>query len=218
MCNTGSALSLVMRTFGGEVKGSCGAASLVAPVDSALPMGVLIIVQHAVRILTGVPELPKGHQGHCGIDVVPHCCTICTNARQAACQGDQCKPHNPSCVLAYAVAKFGRQGSFCGEFISRPGVEMSLNVVVASVNGDKSFIFSRLIEFVHMQLVLCCTHSGGLLVIMIAEMVLANMVTYNATLCVQRKTSCMCTTSLNLLKVKLLPPVTLTTTPGLDVA
>ena len=65
-------------TFGGEVKGCRCASSLVTPVNGPLAVGVLVVVQHAVAILTGVPVLPKGHQGHRAVDVLPHCLASCT--------------------------------------------------------------------------------------------------------------------------------------------
>lgn len=65
-------------TFGGEVKGCRSAASLVTPVDSALSVSVLVVVEHAIGVLTGVPVLSKGHERHSAIDVLPHCFTSCT--------------------------------------------------------------------------------------------------------------------------------------------
>ena len=64
-------------TFGGEVKGCSSAACLVTPVDRALTVGVLVIVEHAVSVLTGVPVLAKGHQGNSAVDVLPYCLTSC---------------------------------------------------------------------------------------------------------------------------------------------
>ena len=71
-----------MSTFGSEVKSCCSAACLVTPVDCALAVGVLIVVQHAVGILTGVPVLTKGHQGNCAVDVLPDCLTSCIPQRR----------------------------------------------------------------------------------------------------------------------------------------
>ncbi len=65
-------------TFGGEVKGCRSAASLVTPVDSALSVSVLVVVEHAISVLTGVPVLSKGHERHSAIDVLPHYFTSCT--------------------------------------------------------------------------------------------------------------------------------------------
>ena len=67
-----------MFTFSGEVKGCSSAACLVAPVDCPLPMGILVVVQHAISVVAGVPVLTKGHCGHSAIDVLPHCFTSCT--------------------------------------------------------------------------------------------------------------------------------------------
>ena len=60
------------RTFCGEVKGCRGASRPVTPVDSALPMRILVVVQDAIRVLAGVPILPKGQLGHCGIQILLH--------------------------------------------------------------------------------------------------------------------------------------------------
>ncbi len=65
-------------TFGGEIKGCRSAASLVTPVDSALSVSILVVVEHAISVLTGVPILSKGHKRHSAIDVLPHCFTSCT--------------------------------------------------------------------------------------------------------------------------------------------
>ena len=46
-----------MRTLGGEVEGRRRAAGRVAPVDGALPVAVLVVVQHAVLVLARVPVL-----------------------------------------------------------------------------------------------------------------------------------------------------------------
>ena len=45
------------RAFGGEVEGCRGAAGGVTPVDGALPVSVLVVVQHAVLVLARVPVL-----------------------------------------------------------------------------------------------------------------------------------------------------------------
>ena len=47
------------RTFGGEVKGGCSASGAITPVDSALSMAVLVVVQDAVCIIARVPEFPE---------------------------------------------------------------------------------------------------------------------------------------------------------------
>ena len=67
-----------INTFGGEVKGCRSAASLVTPVDSALSVSVLVVVEHAIGVLAGVPVLSKGHERHSAIDVLPYCFTSCT--------------------------------------------------------------------------------------------------------------------------------------------
>ena len=69
-------------TFGGEVKGRRCAPCLVTPVDGALAVGVLVVVEHAVSVLTGVPVLPKGHQGNRAVDVLPHRLASCTPPSQ----------------------------------------------------------------------------------------------------------------------------------------
>ena len=50
-------MPLGLRTFGGEVEGRRRAASRVAPVDGALPVAVLVVVQHAVLVVARVPVL-----------------------------------------------------------------------------------------------------------------------------------------------------------------
>lgn len=50
-----------LGTFGGEVKGCSSAACLVTPVDCALAMGILVVVQHTICVIAGVPVLPKRH-------------------------------------------------------------------------------------------------------------------------------------------------------------
>lgn len=67
----------MMFTFGGEVKGCSSAACLVTPVHSPLPVGILVVVEHAVSVVAGVPVLTKGHGGDSAIDVLPHSFTSC---------------------------------------------------------------------------------------------------------------------------------------------
>ena len=66
-----------MFTLSGEVKGCSSAACLVTPVDSSLPMGILVVVEHAIRVLAGVPVLAEGHCRDSAIDVLPHRFTSC---------------------------------------------------------------------------------------------------------------------------------------------
>ena len=56
-------------TLGGEVEGRGGAAGAVSPVDGALPVRVLVVVEHTVGVLAGVPVLAKRQLRHRGIHV-----------------------------------------------------------------------------------------------------------------------------------------------------
>ena len=66
-----------MFTFGCEVKGCSSAACLVTPVNSSLPVGILVVVENPITVVAGVPVLTKGHRGDSAIDVLPHCFTSC---------------------------------------------------------------------------------------------------------------------------------------------
>ena len=65
------------KTFCGEVKGCRGASRPVTPVDGALPVRILVVVQDAIRVLAGIPKLPKGQLGHCGIQILLHKFATC---------------------------------------------------------------------------------------------------------------------------------------------
>lgn len=58
-------------TFGGEVEGCSSATGSVAPVDCALAVAVLVVVQHAICVLAGVPKLSKSQLRHSCVYVLP---------------------------------------------------------------------------------------------------------------------------------------------------
>mmetsp|Transcript_9610 Transcript_9610/g.18033 ORF Transcript_9610/g.18033 Transcript_9610/m.18033 type:complete len:681 (-) Transcript_9610:92-2134(-) len=62
---------LLEYSLGGEVKCGGRSARLVAPVDGALPVLVLIVVQHTLRVVARVPELSDGELRHGAVDVRP---------------------------------------------------------------------------------------------------------------------------------------------------
>mmetsp|Transcript_11631 Transcript_11631/g.48924 ORF Transcript_11631/g.48924 Transcript_11631/m.48924 type:complete len:275 (+) Transcript_11631:684-1508(+) len=49
--------------LGGEVEGSAATAGRVDPIDGALPVRVLVVVEHALRVRARVPELAHDHLG-----------------------------------------------------------------------------------------------------------------------------------------------------------
>lgn len=70
------------RTLGCEVEGSGGAPGPVTPVDSALPVRILVVVEHAICVLTGVPVLPKCQLWHRCIQVLLHKLAACAHFRE----------------------------------------------------------------------------------------------------------------------------------------
>mmetsp|Transcript_16293 Transcript_16293/g.45393 ORF Transcript_16293/g.45393 Transcript_16293/m.45393 type:complete len:358 (+) Transcript_16293:322-1395(+) len=65
-----SAHSLLENALGGEIKGCGGAAGAVDPVDCALPVGVLVILQHAAVVGARVPVLTKRKLWHRCVDIL----------------------------------------------------------------------------------------------------------------------------------------------------
>mmetsp|Transcript_14531 Transcript_14531/g.31118 ORF Transcript_14531/g.31118 Transcript_14531/m.31118 type:complete len:484 (+) Transcript_14531:579-2030(+) len=61
---------LLEDRLGGEVKGGGGAAGGVAPVHRALTVGVLVVGQHTVRVVAGVPELAHREARHGRVHVL----------------------------------------------------------------------------------------------------------------------------------------------------
>mmetsp|Transcript_26918 Transcript_26918/g.86477 ORF Transcript_26918/g.86477 Transcript_26918/m.86477 type:complete len:219 (+) Transcript_26918:350-1006(+) len=61
---------LLQDSLGGEVERRGGAARLVAPVDGALAVPVLVVVEHPVCVVACVPELAERHAGHGGVNVL----------------------------------------------------------------------------------------------------------------------------------------------------
>lgn len=69
-----------LPTFSGEIKSCRCASSPITPVDCALPMRVLIVVEDAVCVLTGVPILAKGKLWNCSIQVLLYKLAACKSA------------------------------------------------------------------------------------------------------------------------------------------
>ena len=61
---------VVENTFGGEVESGGRASCAIAPIDCALAVAVLVVIQDPVCVFARVPELPERHLRHCGINVL----------------------------------------------------------------------------------------------------------------------------------------------------
>ena len=64
-----SADRFLQDALGSEVKGCARAPCRINPINRPLPMVILIVVQHTIRVFARVPELPERHFWDASIDI-----------------------------------------------------------------------------------------------------------------------------------------------------
>lgn len=100
-----AAKRLLQDALGCKVKGCVGATRLVNPVDSALAMAILVVVEHTIRVLACVPVLTKRHLWH--LQGQQNKMTISATANEDEVNANNVHIHMCVCVVLVVVVGGG---------------------------------------------------------------------------------------------------------------